>query len=143
MTTPANLPTPDADTQPYWDGARDGVLLIARCADCGRAHHYPRPFCPFCWSSAVAPEQASGRATLYTHSTVHMNDLAPFAERLPYVAAVVELEEGPRLMTNVVECDPADLRIGMALQVTFTPLTDELAAPVFRPADPTAGGSTP
>jgi uncharacterized OB-fold protein len=71
-----------------------------------------------------------------------MNDLAPFAERLPYVAAVVELAEGPRLMTNVVDCAPADLRIGMPLQVAFTPLTDELTAPVFRPAEPLSGGTS-
>jgi uncharacterized OB-fold protein len=135
-----SLPTPDEDSRPYWDAAREGRLLVARCGACGRAHHYPRPFCPFCWSFDVTPEQASGRATLYTHSTVYLNDLAPFVERLPYVAALVELEEGPRLMTNIVGCDPADLRIGMPLEADFTPLDDELTATVFRPAK---GGSTP
>jgi uncharacterized OB-fold protein len=146
MTTPAkprsDLPTPDDDSRPYWDAAREGRFLVARCGACGRAHHYPRPFCPFCWNADVTPETASGRATLYTHSTVFMNDLMPFAERLPYVAAVVDLEEGPRVMTTVVDCAPEDLRIGMALQVAFIPLDDELTAPVFRPADATSGGTT-
>ncbi|SHN18111.1 Zn-ribbon domain-containing OB-fold protein [Cryptosporangium aurantiacum] len=137
--TRADLPTPDDESRPYWDAAREGRLLVARCGACGRAHHYPRPFCPFCWSTEVAPERASGHATLYTHSTVYMNDLAPFAERLPYVAALVELEEGPRLMTNIVGCDPADLRIGMPLEADFIPLDDELTATVFRPA---TGGPT-
>lgn len=132
----SDIPTPDADTDVYWAAAREGRLLIARCAGCGRAHHYPRPFCPHCWSGAITPEEASGRATLYTHSTVFVNDLVPFAERLPYVAAVVELSEGPRVMTNVVDCAPADLRIGMPLQAVPAPLTDELTATVFRPADP-------
>jgi uncharacterized protein len=76
---------------------------------------------------------ASGRATLYTHSTVYRNELAPFAERVPYIAAVVELEEGPRLMTNIVDCDPAGLVIGMNLMVCFRELTNTVSAPVFAP----------
>lgn len=79
-------------------------------------------------------EQASGRATLYTYSTVFLNDLPPFAERLPYIAAVVELEEGPRVMTNLVDCDPADLRVGLPVEVAFRELTPDVTAPVFRPA---------
>jgi uncharacterized OB-fold protein len=97
-------------------------------------HHYPRQFCPSCWSDDVAWVDASGRATLYTWSVVYANDLPPFPERLPYVAAVVDLEEGPRVMTNIVDCDPADLRIGMDLVVDFRSLTDDITAPVFRPA---------
>jgi uncharacterized OB-fold protein len=129
-----DLPTPDQDTQPYWDAAREGRLLIKRCASCGRAHFYPRPFCPFCWSEEVAWEEASGRATLYTYSVVHHNDLPPFPERVPYVAAVVDLEEGPRMMTNVVDCPFEQLRVGMPLEVTFRKETDEITVPVFRPA---------
>lgn len=129
-----DLPTPDPSTQPWWDAARDGRLLIKRCADCGRAHFYPRPFCPHCWSTNVAWEQASGRGTLYTWSVVHQNDLPPFNERVPYVAAIVELDEGPRMMTNVVDCDPADLVVGMPVEVTFRPETDDVTLPVFRPA---------
>jgi uncharacterized OB-fold protein len=82
----------------------------------------------------VSWEQASGRATLYTWSVVHQNDLPPFAERVPYVAAVVDLEEGPRMMTNVVDCPFEQLRIGMALEVTFRRETEEISLPVFRPA---------
>ena len=137
MTAPrGDLPTIDDDSKPFWDAAKEGRFLVARCGNCGRAHHYPRPFCPFCWSDQVTWEQASGRATLYTHSTVHMNDLAPFRDRLPYVAALVELEEGPRIMTNIVDCAPEDLQIGMPLQVAFRELDDDITAPVFRPADP-------
>jgi uncharacterized OB-fold protein len=78
-------------------------------------------------------EEASGRATLYTWSVVHQNDLPPFAERVPYVAAVVDLEEGPRMMTNVVDCPFDDLRVGMALEVTFRAETEEISLPLFRP----------
>lgn len=129
-----DLPAPDDDTQPYWDAAREGRLLIKRCADCGAAHFYPRPFCPRCWSSAVTWEAASGRAALYTWSVVHHNDLPPFSDRLPYVAAVVDLAEGPRLLTNVVDCDPDRLQVGMPLQVAYRDLAEDVTVPVFTPA---------
>jgi uncharacterized OB-fold protein len=129
-----DLPTPDNESQPFWDATREHRLVIKRCAACGRAHFYPRPFCPHCWSEQVHWEDASGRATLYTYSVVHVNDLPPFNERVPYVAAIVDLEEGPRAMTNVVECDVADLRVGMSLEATFQPISDEVTIPVFRPA---------
>ena len=129
-----DLPTPDNDSSDFWDAAREERFLIKRCADCGRAHYYPRTFCPFCWSERVAWEEASGRATLYTYSIVYQNDLPPFPERVPYVAAVVDLEEGPRVMTNVVDCDFDALQIGMALEVVFREETDDVTLAVFRPA---------
>ena len=129
-----DLPTPDDHTRVFWDAARERRLLIKRCASCGRAHYYPRTFCPFCWSERVAWEEASGRATLYTYSIVYQNDLPPFPERVPYVAAVVDLEEGPRVMTNVVDCDFDALQIGMALEVVFREETDDVTLAVFRPA---------
>jgi uncharacterized OB-fold protein len=129
-----DLPTPEPETQPFWDAARDGTVLIKHCRACGRHHFYPRPFCPFCWSGEVDWTPARGRASLYTWSVVHHNDLPPFRDRVPYVAAVVELEEGPRMMTTVVDCDPADLRIGMPLEAVPFPVSDEITAVAFRPA---------
>ncbi|MEU1411472.1 Zn-ribbon domain-containing OB-fold protein [Streptomyces sp. NPDC005731] len=125
-------PEADAFTQTYWDAAARGRLLIRRCAACGRAHHYPREFCPHCWSDDVVWEAASGRATLYTWSVVHRNDLPPFRDRTPYVAAVVDLAEGPRMMTEVVECEEAELRVGMGLRATFR-AAGTAAVPVFLP----------
>ncbi|MFH9226465.1 Zn-ribbon domain-containing OB-fold protein [Streptomyces lydicus] len=115
------MPEVDAFTRPYWGAAAEGRLLLRRCraAGCGVTHHYPREFCPSCWSEDVVWEQATGRATLYTWSVVHRNDLPPFGDRVPYVAAVVELAEGPRMMTEIID-RPADaLRIGMPLVVRF------------------------
>jgi uncharacterized protein len=129
-----DLPVADDDTRPFWDAARDRKLLIKRCADCGRAHFYPRRFCPWCWSEAVHWEEASGRAVLYTWSVVHHNDLPPFPDRLPYVAAVVDLAEGPRMQTNVVDCDADALSVGMALRVAYRDLAEEVTIPVFVPA---------
>ncbi|MFF5925949.1 Zn-ribbon domain-containing OB-fold protein [Streptomyces hydrogenans] len=128
----------DAFTRPYWDAAAEGRLLLRRCRACARPHHYPREFCPHCWSEDVDWEPASGRATLYTWSVVHRNDLPPFGERVPYVAAVVDLAEGPRMMTQVVDVPEDDLRAGMALEVVFRTGDDGVAVPVF-----TAPGRTP
>jgi uncharacterized OB-fold protein len=128
-----DLPAPDETTEPFWAGTREGVLRIKRCCRCHRAHFYPRPFCPHCWSDEVLWEDASGLATLYTWSVVHVNDLPPFPERVPYVAAVVDLAEGPRMMTNVEGCAFEDLRIGMELKVAFRRETDEVVLPVFEP----------
>jgi len=137
MSARHDVPEPDAFTRSYWQAAARGHLLLRRCAACDRAHHYPREFCPHCWSEAVTWEQATGRATLYTWSTVHRNDLPPFGARVPYVAAVVDLEEGPRMMTEVVGCEEGALRVGMGLEVGFRAVgegAEEVMVPVFRPA---------
>jgi uncharacterized OB-fold protein len=151
MAARFDVPEIDAFTRPYWDAAAGGRLLLRRCGACGRAHHYPREFCPHCWSEAVTWERASGRATLYTWSVVHRNDLPPFGTRTPYVAAVVDLEEGPRMMTEVVDRGEEELRAGMALEVAFRAQGAEdaenakdakdaegaaggVVVPVFRPA---------
>ncbi|KUN97606.1 Zn-ribbon domain-containing OB-fold protein [Streptomyces caeruleatus] len=127
-----DLPEADAFTRTYWDAAAEGRLLVRRCRTCGRAHHYPREFCPNCWSEDVDWEPATGRATLYTWSVVHRNDLPPFGERTPYVAAVVDLAEGSRMMTEVVECGDAGwLRAGAELEVVFRG-----GIPVFRVLGP-------
>ncbi|MFG2501814.1 Zn-ribbon domain-containing OB-fold protein [Streptomyces sp. NPDC048441] len=143
-----DLPEPDAFTRPYWDAAAEGHLLLRRCGACGKAHHYPREFCPYCWSEEGGWERASGQATLYTWSVVHRNDLPPFGARVPYVAAVVDLAEGPRMMTEIVDGGDGgdgrdgrgvggELRIGMALEVAFREAEGEgegVTVPVFRGA---------
>jgi uncharacterized OB-fold protein len=133
-----DLPTPDNETKPFWDATREERLLIKRCNACGEFHFYPRPFCPVCWSDDVEWFEASGRATLYTWSVVHRNDLPPFPERIPYVAAIAELEEGPRMMTNVVDCDFDALEMGMALEAVYHPTSEDVTIVQFRPATATS-----
>ncbi|MFI6940457.1 Zn-ribbon domain-containing OB-fold protein [Streptomyces sp. NPDC050418] len=127
-----DLPEPDAFTEPYWSAAAEGRLLLRHCRACGRTHHYPREFCPHCWSENVEWAPASGRATLYTWSVIHRNDLPPFGTRTPYTAAVVDLAEGPRMMTEVVECAQDALTVGMELEVTFRE-AEGFRVAVFRP----------
>ncbi|MDO8363385.1 MAG: Zn-ribbon domain-containing OB-fold protein [Actinomycetota bacterium] len=134
MAHDRELPTVEDETRPYWKAAADGTLLIKKCNACGEVHHYPRPFCPSCWSDDVAWQEASGRGTVYTYSTIFRNDLPPFDAWGAYIAAVVELEEGPRLMTNIVDCPPEECSVGMPVVVDFRPLTDDIGAPIFRRA---------
>jgi uncharacterized protein len=131
-----DLPTIEDETRPFWDAAKAGQLMIAKCGGCGKVHYYPRPMCPHCWSENVALTPASGKGTLYTWSTVFMNDLPPFKEMLPYVAAQVDLEEGVRVTTNIIDCDPNDLAIGMTVSLAFRDLNDEISVAVFRPSEP-------
>lgn len=128
-----DIPTADAGTQPFWDGVAEGRLLIKRCRDCSRAHFYPRSFCPHCWSQEVEWEQAEGLATLYTWSVVHHNDLPPFNQWVPYIAAIVELAEGPRMMTNVIDCPVTGLRAGLDLELACQAADGTPPLPFFRP----------
>ncbi|WP_415624474.1 Zn-ribbon domain-containing OB-fold protein [Mycobacterium xenopi] len=134
----ADIPIIDAASTPYWDAAREGRLVIAKCGSCAKVHHYPRPFCPYCWSDNIHPVRASGHGTLYTYSTVYVNDLPPFRDRLPYVAAIVELAEGPKLMTMIEGASPDQLRIGMTVTARFRPVDDDPDSPyltVFTPTE--------
>ncbi|WP_052666605.1 Zn-ribbon domain-containing OB-fold protein [Nitriliruptor alkaliphilus] len=131
----ADLPTVDPSSAPWWEACERGELLIRRCDACGLAHHYPRQRCPTCWSEDVRWEAASGRGRLHTWSVVHAGALPPFSERLPYVVAIVALEEGPLLATNIVDADHARLAIDQDLVVVFE--RDEgstVTVPRFRPA---------
>jgi uncharacterized OB-fold protein len=126
-----DLPTPEGDTVEFWQAAREERLLIRHCPACGAYSYYPRPFCPKCWSEDVEWVEASGKGTLYTWSVIYSNDQPPFKDRVPYIAAMVDLAEGPRMATNVVECPFDELKVGMALQVTFRPISDDFTIPVF------------
>ena len=128
------IPKPTPETQPYWDGALAGELRVQRCRACREHYFYPRPFCPRCASADVEWVAVSGRARL--HSYVISHRPAPgFEAEAPYAIAVVALEEGPRLMTNIVgvENTPEHLVLDMELEVAFQERGDQ-CVPVFRPA---------
>jgi len=126
-------PVPTPETRHFWDGTAAGELRLQRCVQCHQVYFPPRPFCPSCASREVDVVQASGRATLYSY-VIHHRPTPGFAE--PYAIAVVTLAEGPRMMTNIVDCPqtPEALVLDMALDVVFARLDDDITLPLFRPA---------
>ncbi len=125
-------PTPDVDSEAWWQAVQDGRLMVSACRSCARRFLYARPFCPFCWSEDVESLPSSGRGTLYTWSTIHQNS-APFDARTPYVVGMVDLDDGPRLM-SAIEVPVAELAAGMALVLAFRHDDDGFVVPVFRAA---------
>jgi uncharacterized protein len=129
------LPVPTPETEPYWDGAREGRLMLPWCEDCTNPHFHPRAICPHCGGARLRWSEASGRGRLHTYVINH-KPAKGFEDRVPYVIAVVELEEGPRLLANIEIEDPTPERlpIDMPLLVSFRVLNEKIALPVFRPA---------
>ena len=127
------IPTPTPETEHFWAGTRQGELRLQRCNKCDKTYFPPRPFCPGCGCREVSVVTASGRARL--HSYV-INHLPSPGFTPPFAIAVVELEEGPRMMSNIVDCEqtPEALVLDMPLQVTFERLSDEITLPQFKPA---------
>jgi uncharacterized OB-fold protein len=126
-------PEIDDATRAFWQALADGRLLGSRCRACGKIADFHRGFCPSCWSDDVEDVELSGRATLYSYSVVHANPMPPFADLVPYVAALVDLEEGPRLATRLVDLDPGQVAIGMALTARFEEVDAGEGAVLFGP----------
>lgn len=133
MPTTKAEPQPTPETEPYWEGCAAGELRLQRCTTCDAHYFPPRPFCPTCLSDDVVWEAVSGRGTLHTYVINHR--AAPGFEA-PYAIAVVQLDEGPRMMSNIVGVDPTPeaLVLDMALQVSFE-TRGEIQLPVFGPVE--------
>ena len=108
------LPTIVGETLPYWESCRRGKLIIQKCDRCGEHQFYPRGICANCWSSEIQWVQSSGRGTVWTYTVTYLNRSLGFTDEVPYVVALVELEEGVRMFTNIVDCDPGTVKIGDA-----------------------------
>ena len=132
---PRPAPNPDPDNAPYWQGAHDGRLMLQRCTTCGSYQLYPRDRC-LVDRGPVEWVQASGRATVYSFTVIRQNYSRPFRDWIPYVVALVDLEEGPRVMTNIVDVDPAEVRIGMPVQARFEAVSDVAGIALFAPSGP-------
>jgi uncharacterized protein len=130
---PAPAPRVNPEAERYWEATAEGRLLLQRCSACDAVVWYPRGFCPQCSGSELAWFEASGRGTVYSF-TINRRGLGEYAEAAPYVIAYVELEEGPRVLTNIVDADLERLAVGDAVEAVFH-ATDEGPALVrFRPA---------
>jgi uncharacterized OB-fold protein len=128
------LPRVDEETRPWWEALVRHELYVQQCAACGTRRLPPRALCPACLSAETTWLRASGRGTVYSYTVTFQNQAPGFREELPYVLALVELEEGPRLMTNVVGCVPDAVRIGMPVEVVFDDVAPEVTLAKFRPA---------
>ncbi|MBM3942324.1 MAG: Zn-ribbon domain-containing OB-fold protein [SAR202 cluster bacterium] len=127
------LPSIVGETRPYWEGCRQGYLLIQKCESCGEHQFYPRGICANCWAGELEWVKASGKGKVWTFTVTYQNRTPGF-DGGPYVLALVELEEGVRMFSNIVECNPRDVKIGMPVQVTFVKANDQVSVPYFKPA---------
>jgi uncharacterized protein len=130
QTRPLPIPTPE--TSHFWEGTRNGELRLQRCTGCFHVYFPPRPFCPKCATGTIEVFVASGKASLYSY-VISQRSIPGF--EAPYAIAVVELEEGPRMMTNITGCaqTPDALRLDMPLEVSFARQNDEITLPLFKP----------
>lgn len=127
------VPTPNPETQPFWDACAKGELSVQCCATCGHKQHYPRLLCTACSSTEVAQIPVSGKGSIASFTVNRVPVSAAFAPDVPYAVALVELEEGPTMMANIATDDLDALHIGMAVEVHFEE-RGEISLPQFKPA---------
>ena len=130
---PTNAPPVTNETKEFWDATARGVFLLQRCDDCGVVIWYPRFLCPDCHRTNTSWFEASGKGTVYSYTVPHRGP-GPWREVVPFVVAYVELEEGPRLLTNLVDVEPAAVEVGMAVEVTWDDTGEGRSLYRFRPA---------
>lgn len=135
MTYQKPVPVIDPDSAPYWEGAKQNKLMIQREKKTGRAFLYSRRLVPGVDDSQVEWVEASGKGTIYSFTVAHAPAGPAFKDDVPYVIASIELEEGARILTNIVTDKPDSLRIGQRVEVVFDRVSDDLTIPKFRPAD--------
>ena len=133
--TPASvqrpLPVPTELTRPYWESAKQGELRIQHCQACGHWQFYPRPFCLRCESEDLQWQRTAGLGSIYTFTVNHRAPNPFMKARLPYVVAIVQLDEGPRLMANVLDAKPGEVAIGKRVQVRFEAASEDITLPQF------------
>lgn len=133
---PRRLPRITPETEAYWEAAGDEKLLLRECTECGLEYHYPRALCPDCLSDDVVWVEANGRGTVYTYTVSQRVEGWP-EDALPAIPAFVELIDGPRMSTCLVDCTPEGVSVGMEVEVTFVTSSDheDVAIPVFSPLE--------
>jgi len=127
-------PTPTLDSQPFWDGIKEGRLLLQKCGNCGKVRHYPRPMCDACYSMEVDWVDASRRGTVHSWTVAHHAFNPGFKGELPYVVALVDLEEGVRISAQMRDVKADAMKIGMPVRIDLEDAGNGVILPVFRPA---------
>lgn len=129
------LPVLNDANGPYWESARERRLRLPQCSKCSRYFYPLTPRCPSCLSAELRWQEVSGRGTLVTWNVMHQVYDKAFADLAPYVVGVVQLAEGPKVISNIVDCDPAVLRTGLPLQLSYLEVNDEVTLPVYYPTE--------
>ena len=127
------IPAPSPETQPFWDGCARGELLLQRCRRCGTVWHPPSSLCPGCLATDYEWSAASGKGMVYTYSVVHHAFRPVWEPLVPYIVAVIELAEGPHIVSNVVDAAVDAVAVGMPVTVIFHPISEQVSLPLFRP----------
>lgn len=128
------LPAISTLNQPYWDGLKQREMVLPKCKPCNKVWYPPTRFCPKCWSHDFSWQQLSGRGKVNSWVVFHQAYFSSLKDDIPYNVAEVELEEGPRLLTNLVEVSNEEIRIGMSVEVVYDDVTDEVTLAKFKPA---------
>jgi hypothetical protein len=136
------MPAASAETVGWWEAAADHRLVVQRCTACGRTRHPPGPVCPRCRNAASEWWQLPGTGKVYTYTIVRQAFIASLEDRIPYVVIAVDLDgaDGARLVSNLVDADLDELRVGMPVEVVWEDMGPELAVPRFRPTGSSSGG---
>ena len=130
-----NLPILNPDIIEFWKGCKREVLLIQKCRDCGKYRHEPRIACPYCLSFNFDWTEVSGKGEVYSYVIYRRPPFPNWSDAIPYVVAIIELEDcSVRMVSNIVECKPEEVKIGMKVEVVFEKATEEITLPKFRPA---------
>ena len=138
VTVGAPRPTPDALSEFFWEGCREGRLQIQRCSSCGTFIHYPRPVCKNCLGTDLGPSAVSGEGSVYSFTVAHQAFHPWFSDKIPYVIATIELVEQPHLhlISNVVDCSPREVSVGMSVPVVFREVEPGIVLPLFERRQP-------
>ncbi len=126
------LPVPTIESKPYWEACKRHELRIQRCKRCNRYRHDPQPMCPYCHSLEVEWAKVSGKGKVYSYGVTHRAFHPGFADEVPYASVVIELDEGVRMVSRMVDAKTDELRIGMPVEVVFQDITDEITLPMFK-----------
>ena len=126
------LPVVTEESRPFWEGCKRGVFLLQYCEACQRYQFYPRLYCMQCGADALSWKQASGRGVIYSYTIIRQNKSPEFVHDTPYNIAIIQLEEGPRLMSNIIDVAPDALRVDLPVMVVFDSVSDTISVPRFR-----------
>ncbi|SRR5579875_504356 len=128
------VPVFDEENRPFWEATKRHELFVQRCRECGFLQFHPRAVCAKCLSSNVQWVKSAGKGKIYTYTVTYQNPTRGFRDSLPYILAYVDLDEGVKMLANVVDCKPEEVKIGMPVEAVFADVTPEVTLVNFRPA---------